>query len=116
MNRDEQQSTALPDGFAELAPLVKDWSFATEYQRRERRAGASIAELRTYYELVGPRVRDIIAHLNQFPYGPASSLPPPQRALLQLALIFMEVALAVEFYGQPEVERGFPRNRWMIAS
>jgi len=115
MSRIEQQSTMLPDDFAELAPLVEDWAFPTQYQRRERRATASMAELRAYYEMVGPRVRDIIAHLNRFAYGPESSLPAPQRALLQLALIFMEVALAVEFFGQPEVERGFARHRWMIA-
>lgn len=111
----ERQSTVLPEQFAELAPLINDWAFATQYERRERRATASIEQLREYYELVGPKMRDIIAHLDRFPYGPESSLPAPQRALLQLALIFMEVALAVEFFGQPEVERGFARHRWMIA-
>jgi hypothetical protein len=111
MQRPQDGRVTLPDAFQELAPLVKDWSHTTEYARREKRATASIDELRAYYDLVGPKIRDIAAHLNPYPMG---ALPPPQQALLQLALIFMEVALAVEFYGQPEVPGGFPRNRWVI--
>jgi hypothetical protein len=103
---------SLPDGFESLEPLVAAWSLASEHERREQRASSSFAELQTYYALVGPRIRDIAAHLDAYPMG---VLPAPQQALLQLALMFMEVALAVEFYGQPEVRDSFPRQRWVIA-
>lgn len=112
MQRAKHGGELLPDALQALAPLITDWSFATEYERREKRASTGIDDLRTYYDRVGPRMRDIVAHLNRFPMGP---LPAGEQALLQLALMFMEVALAVEFYGQPEVKRGFPRNRWIIA-
>ena len=110
----KQKTTGmLPDTFAGLEPLLDAWSLATENERREKRATSTFGELRAYYELVGPRVRDIAAHLDAHPMG---TLPAPQQALLQLALMFMEVALAVEFYGQPEVRDGFPRQRWVISS
>jgi hypothetical protein len=103
---------SLPIGFESLEPLVAAWSFASEHERREQRASSPFAELQTYYALVGPRIRDIASHLDEYPMG---VLPAPQQALLQLALMFMEVALAVEFYGQPEVRDGFPRQRWVIS-
>jgi hypothetical protein len=111
MPRAQDSRVTLPEAFQELAPLVQAWSHTSEYARREKRATASIEELRAYYDLVGPKMREIAAHLNPYPMG---ALPAPQQALLQLALIFMEVALAVEFYGQPEVPGGFPRSRWVI--
>jgi hypothetical protein len=30
--------------------------------------------------------------------------------------MYMETAIAVEFFGQPEVPRGIARQRWVIAS
>jgi hypothetical protein len=112
MQRNKQTTTALPGAFESLEPLVRDWSRGTEHERREKRASATFEALRAYYDRVGPRMREIAAHLDTFPMG---TLPAPQQALLQLALMFMEVALAVEFYGQPEVKGGFPRHRWVIS-
>jgi hypothetical protein len=108
----QSRPNALPDGFADLEPLVGDWSFGSEHDRREKRATSSFDELHAYYGLAGPRVREIAAHLDGFPMG---TLPAPQQHLLQLAFMFMEVAMAVEFYGQPEVRDGFPRQRWVIS-
>ena len=112
MEKKTPHPRSLPAGFQSLEPLVAAWSVSSEHARREQRASSSFAELQTYYALVGPRIRDIAAHLDQYPMGVLSA---PQQALLQLALMFMEVALAVEFYGQPEVRDGFPRQRWVIS-
>ena len=106
------QIGALPAEFRELENLVQEWSVATEHERRERRATAEFQELRAYYDVVGPRMRNIAAHLDAYPMG---KLPAPQQSLLQLALMYMEVAIAVEFYGQPELRNGFPRQRWVIS-
>ena len=106
------QIGAMPTEFRELENLVQGWSLETEHERRERRATAEFPELRAYYEVVGPRMRDIAAHLDAYPMG---ILPAPQKSLLQLALMYMEVAIAVEFYGQPELKDGFPRQRWVIS-
>jgi hypothetical protein len=106
------QIGAMPAEFRELENLVQRWSLATEHERRERRARAEFPELRAYYDVVGPRMRDIAAHLDTYPMG---ILPAPQNSLLQLALMYMEVAIAVEFYGRPELRDGFPRQRWVIS-
>ena len=112
MQTKTQPSRFLPDGFESLEPLVSAWSFDSEHDRREKRASSDFAELQTYYALMSPRMRDIARHLDTYPMG---VLPAPQQALLRLALMFMEVALAVEFYRQPEVRDSFPRQRWVIA-
>jgi hypothetical protein len=103
---------SLPKAFADLEPLVGDWSLGTEHARREKRATSTFEELRHYYGTVGPRVRDIAAHLDTFPMA---ALPRPEQRLLHLALTYMEVAIAVEFYGRPEIKGGFPRHRWIVS-
>ena len=103
---------SLPNGFHILECRIGDWALKTEQERREKRATSSFEELRAYYDVVGPQMRAIAAHLDTFPMG---VLPGPELALLNLAQMFMEVAIAVEFYGQPELPRGFPRQRWVIA-
>lgn len=70
-------------------------------------------ELRNYYEKVQPRMVAIAEHLNHFEYQPAK-LPTAERHLLQLAYIFMETAMTMEFYHMPEPEGAFPRNRFVI--
>lgn len=102
----------LPAGFTSLELLVEKWAIGTESQRRARRAASSMQELHAYYGLVGPQMRAIAAHLDSFAIGP---LPEPEQRLLHLAQMFMEVAIAVEFFGQPELPEGFPRERYVSA-
>jgi len=112
MSQTGRSEVSLPEAFELLEPLVAEWSLGSEHERREKRASSSFDELQSYYAQVGPRMRDVAAHLDGFPMG---RLPAPQQRLLQLALMFMEVAIAVEFYGRPEIKDGFPRQRWAIA-
>jgi hypothetical protein len=107
----EERSHSLPDAFRDLERFASEWALATEYERREKRVGSSMEDLRDYYELVQPKMKEMVAHLNEFAMG---ALPSPQQALFYLALMFMEVAMAIEFYGQPELRGGFPRHRWLI--
>jgi hypothetical protein len=103
---------SLPQGFENLAHLTALWAHASEHARRETRATASMAELRAYYDLVGPLVPAIAEHLDTFPVS--APLPAPESRLFQLAQMYMEVAWAVEFVGEPEEAGQVPRERWRI--
>jgi hypothetical protein len=50
---------------------------------------------------VAPRIGEILAHVDRFPYG--QLLPPQEEALFRIALALTEVTPAVEVYRQPEV-------------
>ena len=102
---------ALPEPFAELAVFVDAWALPTEAERKEKRASSSLPELEAYKAAVGPRMMEIAGYLDQFPMG---ELPTPQRNLLFLALIYTEVAIALEFYHAPEIPNAFPRQRFTI--
>jgi hypothetical protein len=111
----QQQSPpdgSLPQGFENLAHLVARWAHDSEHARREQRATSSMAELREYYDLVGPLVPAIAEHLDTFPVS--APLPAPQCRLFELAQMYMEVAWAVEFVGEPEEPGQVPRERWRV--
>jgi hypothetical protein len=92
----------LPRDFAELQPFVESWAcLETQEERYLLRQNMRIAELRRFYDATAPRLRDMLAHLDQFPVTQA--LPAPQEALYRLALGLTEAAAAVEVYGIPEV-------------
>jgi hypothetical protein len=107
------QQVTLPESFKSLQPLVSEWALPTEHQRREKRATSPMKAINDYYGVLGPQMRAIATHLDFFPMG---TLPDPETALLHLAQMYMETAIAVEFFGQPEVPRGIARQRWVIAS
>jgi len=56
-------------------------------------------------------MEDAIAHLKQHPL---SAMPPAETNLLNLALMFMEVAPAVEIFKHPDVPWGFVAERFEI--
>jgi len=103
---------SLPPSFESLAHLAGEWAYATESARREKRATSSMPVLNEYYNLVGPLVPAIADHLDTF--AVSTPLPEPERRLFQLAQMYMEVAWAVEFVGEPEEPGQVPRQRWHI--
>jgi len=102
----------LPEGFHELAGLVGDWVLDTREARRDKREASSIEDIKAYYQIVSPKFKGIAGHLDKFPLN---TLPEPEERLFKLAMMFVEVAMAVEFHGQPSVPGGFPSHRWIIA-
>lgn len=103
----------LPSDFADLADLVPAWSLPTERARKERRASAAMDDIRSFYDRLQPRITQIAQHLGAFEYRP-DSLPEAETHLLRLACMYMETAMAVEFYRRPEPEAAFPRDRFVI--
>ena len=82
----------FPEQFADLETF-SDWAGASESIRVERRRSASPAELTSFYNLVKPRLETILQYLDGFPLH---DMPPAEEKLLHLALMMVEVAVAVE--------------------
>ena len=102
---------AFPSDFADLEPLRAAWAIGDEAARNRRRLASSMADLQAFYNAVLPRMDAIIQHLNS---RPLDGLAPGEQALLDLALMFMEVAPAVEIYKDPDVPWGFAAERFHI--
>jgi hypothetical protein len=111
MQRKNIQPGLVPDAFKSLEVFARDWALPTENERWEKRATSAMEELLAYYDLVGPKMKAMAAHLDHFPMG---TLPPQEQVLLNLAFMYIEVAIAVEFFKQPESPNGFPRHRWSV--
>lgn len=84
----------FPPAFADLEPLAA-WALPSERERNARRCASRPEELRGFYELFEPRLRNAIDHLEQFPLD---GLPEPEQHLLWLTFSMAEVAFAVEKY------------------
>jgi hypothetical protein len=103
---------ALPSQFAEIEHLITaGWAIGDEAARNRQRRASSMAELQAFYNTLLPRMDAIIQHLNQ---QSLSALAPGDQALLDLALMFMEAAPAVEIYKDPDVPWGFDAARFHI--
>jgi len=108
----EPQPAPPASDFSVLDNIAEDWAPATEWARRERRATASIEELRTFYERLRPLVPAIAQHLESHPVD--RPLAPREDRLFRLAQMYMEAAWAVEVVGAPEEADQVPRGRWRI--
>jgi hypothetical protein len=102
---------SLPAGFEELECYVPEWTWDTELLRNKKRISSNMADITAFYKAVYARINDITKHLDQFP---VDHLPPAENKLMQLALMFMEVAPAVELFHQPTVPDAFPMARFEI--
>ena len=68
-------------------------------------------ELEQLYQAMLPRMDAIADYLNQFPL---EELSASARHLLNLALSFIEVSLAVELFHEPDDARALPHGRYQI--
>ncbi|WP_323760286.1 hypothetical protein [Immundisolibacter sp.] len=107
-----EKTMALPSQFADIEHLITaGWAIGDEAARNRRRRTSSMADLQAFYNTLLPRMDAIIQHLNQ---QSLPALAPGDQALLDLALMFMEVAPAVEIYKDPDVPWGFDAARFHI--
>jgi hypothetical protein len=91
----------LPEAFAGLeAFAAAGWCLETERDRYSKRLECSMPELQEFYDAAFPRFREIVDHLDQFPLD---DLPRPERNLLRLVYSLIQVSLAVDMWGQPEI-------------
>ena len=92
--------TVLPEAFSALEPLAEYWCLATERERYTKRLETSMAAMQEFYDAAFPRFREMVDHLDQFPLD---DLPDPELHLLHLVYSLINVSLAVDMWGQPQV-------------
>lgn len=90
----------LPEAFADLEPFAGKWSISTEAARYAERLAATMTEMQAFYDAAFPRVRDALAHLDQFPLH---DLPERELNLLRLVYSLVMVSQPVEVWHQPRV-------------
>ena len=88
----------LPDAFSELERFAPDWCLPSEGERYSKRLASTLAEMREFYDACFPRVRDAMAHLDEFPLD---ALPPKELNLIHLVYSLVMVSLPVEVWHQP---------------
>lgn len=101
----------LPADFVNLEPFVAKWALGTGKQRHEARLNSTTAELQTFYDIILPEMRKLLAALDQYVLG---TLPEELHKLYWLSLSFAEVAPHVELYkGSVGVPYAFEENRFV---
>ena len=106
-----EAQTLLP-GFESLEPFAATWALPTMQARNARRVAMPIGDIRAFYGAIAPHMEALLDHFSALPVGHAMS--PAEERLFYLGQAFMEVAMAVEYFGQPDVPDGFDRARWEI--
>jgi hypothetical protein len=109
---DRMTEKLLPDGFADLAPLVGEWCLGSEKRRCNKRLTTEMAKLKDFYNVAFPQLEAMIAYLNDFPNDPAK-LPADASRLYDLALMVMEVGAPIDL-GWPtgDITDTFPIDRF----
>jgi hypothetical protein len=91
----------LPEAFSGLEPFAAaGWCLETERERYVKRLESPMPALQELYDAAFPRFREMVEHLDQFPLD---DLPERERNLLHLVYSLIQVSLAVDMWGQPEV-------------
>jgi hypothetical protein len=84
----------LPEQFADLSPRL-EWVALDENERLQKRVASSIDEMREFYDLMFPRMPEIIEYLLGVDI---SDMSDEEETVLTLAVAYAEIADAVDFY------------------
>ncbi|MGV3769164.1 MAG: hypothetical protein ACO1NM_03940 [Sphingobium phenoxybenzoativorans] len=88
----------LPPGFETIEKYVGYWDVPTTSERWERRAAASMDEIRAFYD-------DMLAHADQaldvIALHDINAMPDDVATLARLMLALMSAAVAIEVVGAP---------------
>lgn len=89
----------LPDGFASLEPFVARFAISGTANRAQLRGDTSAAEREAFYAAA----RDLVPQaLDLLDTRPLDGLSEAEQRLMNLALAFAHIALAVEIQGPDE--------------
>lgn len=103
----------MPEQFADLAHWVPEWALPTEAARMAKRLASSQAELTDYYQALLPRMEELATWLAKWPL---EELPEEAKPLLYLGLMFMEAAVCVELFHEPDVPESLPAQYLTVLS
>ena len=91
----------LPPQFESLEPFAAaGWCLETERERYTKRLESTMPELLELYDAAFGRFAEMVDHLDQFPLD---DLPEQERNLLFLVYSLIQISLAVDMWGQPQV-------------
>lgn len=82
----------LPEPFEELAPFL-DWALEPERARTEKKAAASMDEMRSFYDAMILRINEIFDYLEGHFVG---DMPAPAHRLYLMLLSLVEVGNFME--------------------
>ena len=89
----------LPEQFAELEPFVAHWAAAGPAARAAARDTSSEDQRRTFHTAMSPRVAEALDYLDT---KALAEMDSGEAALLNMALAFVHVVLAVEMQTDAE--------------
>jgi hypothetical protein len=103
----------LPAAFTDLDPFVKHWALPRESERNNKRISSSMDDLQRFYDAMLPRIGEAAKYLDQFPLD---EMPADALRLLHLSLSLMEISMAVEVLGQPNMPDSVEDSRFEFTS
>ena len=98
----------FPAEFGMLEPY-SNWVLADEVARRNKCVASSMEEIQGFYDTMLASMDGILGHLNEFSLD---ALPNAEQNLLALVLAFVEAAISVEMFEQPEITYGISIERF----
>lgn len=79
----------LPAGFADLEPLVAEWSLPNEQARYVKLHASTLPQLQAFYDAMLPRMDAVMAFLKT---QPVEGMAADAQTLFHLAMTFAETA------------------------
>lgn len=89
----------LPPPFADLGSWTEKWCIETKRERSAERVASSIADLKTFYEVLLPRMEEIIDYLNTLDATRPADMSAEDRNLFRLCQSFLETSSSLELVG-----------------
>ena len=90
----------LPEPFSALEAVAEGWCLPTERERYRKRLDSEMSEILEVYTAAFGRFAEMVDHLDQFPLD---DLPEAEQNLLYFVYSLIQISLAVDMWGQPQV-------------
>jgi hypothetical protein len=97
--------------FTELEEFVAAWGLPTAHERLIKRSNATMAEIQSFYDVVTPRLEEIIDFLNQYPID---DIPEECLSLSYTALAVCEIDDAVNVWHAPALDFSSDTCSWRV--
>jgi hypothetical protein len=101
---------SLPEQFKDLEPYT-EWALPTMTARLEKRLASSYESVKAYYDVMLPRIEEILGYLNQFPLN---DMPEAEQNLMNMALAFADAISCVEYYRSTRIPKGVEHERFPL--
>ncbi len=98
----------LPAKFNKLK-IYSEWILENEQARRNKCDNSSMEDIRTFYDAMLASLENILEHLNGYQLD---NMPAAEQNLLSLVLSYVEAAMSVEMFEQPEIPFGVSVERF----